>query len=157
MHIWLTSALGWVCFQFSHPSTHKKRSYLQKQQNKWRVTAKSSPPYKTHAHTHIEAANKSHSPETLISAFLPLCARAWEREARARRRKPAPANNRRKPVIRVEALRMIPGSGGRKTAWETLRERLAQDWDVTKLDETWRKSSRDLRRALDEASCQMKR
>lgn len=25
---------GWVCFQFSHPSTHKKRRYLQKQQNK---------------------------------------------------------------------------------------------------------------------------
>lgn len=110
----------------------------------------------THTHTSRQLT-KATFPETLISAFLPLCARAWERKAGARRRKPAPANNRRKPVIRVEALRKIPGSGGRRSLRNPDRKGLHGTEMSQNLTKLGGKSSRDLRRALDEASCQMKR
>ncbi len=74
-------------------------------------------------------------------------------------RKPAPANNRRKPVI-CNRSRGAPNDPRQRGKKDSLRKAGRKDSERTEMSqnsvETWGTSSRDLKRALDDASYPMK-
>lgn len=153
--VWLTSTQGGSVSNFRTPPIRDVTSKNNKTSEENSLHAvKSSPPFKTHTRTprQLTKATLPETPKLLSTLSFPSALERGSVEQKTCTRKQ-----------QEEASNLSRGAPNDPRQWgkkDSLRKPDRKDSERTEMSqnsvETWGKSSRDLKRALDDASCQMK-